>query len=225
MGDEEQRDAARDEELLHPLDGVHVEMIGRFVEQEDVGLAHEGAGEQRLTLASSRGARERHVGVEAEMLKHRLDARVHLPGVGRIERVVQSVELAKRGVAVIGGHAMAGAMITGEQISSVAQARRHDVEGGAGDVLRNVLLEPGDGQACLTNDLAVIGPDRPVEELHDGALAGAVAAQETDALAAVDRERGVSEDGRAAEGKGDVLHAEKCHDAISRRAGSSRQND
>ena len=44
---------------------------------------------------------ERHVGVEAEVRQHRVDARLQLPRVGGIERVVQAVELAKRGVAAV----------------------------------------------------------------------------------------------------------------------------
>ena len=73
------------EELLHPLDRVDVEMVGRLVEQEHVGLAHERAGEQRLALASARRVGERRVGVEPEVLEHRVDARLQLPRVGGVE--------------------------------------------------------------------------------------------------------------------------------------------
>ena len=94
-----QRRAAIDEELLHPLDRVDVEMVRRLVEQEHVGLAHERAREERLSLASARRGGERRVGIEAEVLEHGVDARLHLPRVGGVERVMQAVELAQRRVA------------------------------------------------------------------------------------------------------------------------------
>ena len=47
-----------------------------------------------------------------------------------------------------------------------------------------------------------------VEELQDRALAGAVAAEQTDALAALDGEPCAVEHGRSTERDADVLHAE-----------------
>ena len=86
---------------IHSI-GVDVEVVGRLVEQQHVGLPHERAREQRLALAPARRGGERRVGVEAEVLEHRLDARLHLPRVGGVERVMQAVELAQRGVARVG---------------------------------------------------------------------------------------------------------------------------
>ena len=55
------------------------------------------------------------------------------------------------------------------------------------------------------------GAMRAVEQLHERALPGAVAAEEADALPALDREACAVEDRRSAERDADVLHAEQRH--------------
>jgi hypothetical protein len=152
-------------------------------------------------------------GVEREVAEHRLDARVHLPRAGRVERVVQPVELAQRRVRVLDGHAVARLVVAGEQPPGVAEPRGDDVERRARARRRDVLLEPRDGRPALAHHLARVGRARAVEQLHERALAGAVAAEQADALAALDGQRRAVEHGRAAEGDGDVLETEECHAA------------
>ena len=53
---------------------------------------------------------------------------------------------------------------------------------------------------------------RPVEQLHDGALPRAVAAEEADALAALDAEIGAVEHGRSAEGDAEGAEGEEGHE-------------
>ncbi len=62
MRDEQQRSAIAREEALEPLDRFDVEMVGRFVQHKDVGLANQGLRQQGAALLP---ARER---VEAEMV-------------------------------------------------------------------------------------------------------------------------------------------------------------
>ena len=209
--DEHQRCRAVDEETLHPFDRVDVEMVRRLVEQQHVGLTHERAGEQRLALSPARRRGERHVGVEAEVRQHRLDARLQLPRVCRIERVMQPIELTKRSVARLHGDAMAGLMILREQQPRRAETRGDNVVRRAVDVAWYLLLESRDGDPCLTNDVAGIRHDRPVEEFHDRALSRAVPSEETDAFASFDRERRPVEERRPTERDADILHCQKCH--------------
>ena len=92
-----------------------------------------------------------------------------------------------------------------------AQARRDDVEGGAGDIGGDLLFEPGHRDAGLAHHLATVGEQGPLEQLHHGALPGAIAAQQTDPLASLDRQSGVIEQRWAAEGHADVLQAQEGH--------------
>jgi hypothetical protein len=150
-------------------------------------------------------------GLEPEVLQHGLDAGVHLPRVGRVELVVQPVELTERRVGMVGRHAHARRVVARQQPPRLAEPRRHDVEGRARDVRRDVLLEAGDRRAALAHHVAGVGGTRAVEQLHQGALACAVAPEQAHALPALDSEGGAVEHRRAAESDGDVLQSEKGH--------------
>ena len=221
MRHEQQRHAALDEELLQPLDRVDVQMVRRLVEQQHVGLPHERACEQRLALAAAAGVRERRLGVEAQVHEHRVDARLHLPRVGGVERVVQPVHLLQRRVAAARRDAVARLVIARQQPSQVAQPLGHDVERAAAEIAGDLLLQPCDGDAGLAHDLARVGAHLAVEQLHERALPGAVPAEQADALAALDPELGMVEDGRAAEGDADVLQADEGHEVRAAGCGAT----
>ena len=67
----------------------------------------------------------------------------------------------------------------------------------------------------LPRDAAAVGHERAVEQLHQGALAGAVPAQEADAFTPLDRETGRVEHGRTAKRDGDVLHSQQGHGVVT----------
>ena len=181
--------AALDEKLLHPLDRVDVEMVRRLVEEQHVGLAHQRAREQRLALPSARRGRERRRRRSRPRCdEHRVDARLHLPRVGGVERVVQAIELAQRGVAPLARDAMARLVVAREQAPGVAKPGGYDVEDRSVDVVRDLLLELGDGDSGLTDDLTRVGLHRAVEQPHERALPRPVSAEQADALAALDAE-------------------------------------
>jgi hypothetical protein len=158
---EEQRDPALDQELLHPLDRLDVEMVRRLVEQQHARLAHQRPRQQRLPLAPAGERRERRVGVEREVQQHGLDPRLHLPGVGRVERLVQPLQLLQRTVARIGADAQARLVVARQQPPGLAQPLGHHVEGRAVDRLGHLLLQPGDGDAALAHDVARVGASVP----------------------------------------------------------------
>ena len=78
---EQQRAAVAQQELFQPGDGVDVEVVGRLVQQQDVGVAHQAARQQHAALHPGGEALEIGRGVEP----HPRDDRVHLqaaaPGV------------------------------------------------------------------------------------------------------------------------------------------------
>jgi len=208
---EQQRRATIDEERFHPLDRIDVEVVGGFVEQQDVGLPHEGAGQQRLAFATARRRRERGVCIEAQMLEHRLHARLNLPCISRIERVMQPVQFTQRRVTGIGGHAMTCLVILREERTRRTQPRRHDLKDRAVHVARNVLLEPRHGHAARPHHLARVRRDRAVQQLHERALARAISAQQTHAFAALDAECRRVEHRRTAKSHAHILQTQQRH--------------
>ena len=73
MGDEDQRAAVAEQEVLQPADRLDVEVVGRLVEQEDVGLGDEGPGQQHAPLHPRGEGLEPGVGVEPHPREDRLD--------------------------------------------------------------------------------------------------------------------------------------------------------
>ncbi len=177
-------------------------MVGGLVEQEDVGAAEQDAGElDTAPLAAGEGA-ERLVedpllqphaggdrrglrldGVAAERLELRLGARVAAD---------QPVAL----VLVVGAHAHAGLLHAPHDV--VQAARRQDAV--AGDLLgvagARVLRQVAHGAAHV--HLAAGGHRLLGEDPGERGLAGAVAADEADAVALGDAEGGVLEQERRA---------------------------
>ncbi len=210
---EDQREAARGEVLFHPLDRFDVEMVRGLVEQNKVGLAHERAGQQRLTCAPARGLLDARFGVEPEMLEHRLHTDVQLPRIGRIEGAMQAVQFAQRRVGVIDAHANRSRVILREQAASIAQSLGYHLEHRPGQGQRHLLIEPRHRHAAQLHDSPAIGRLRTVEHLHERALAGPVPAQQTDPLSPLDGEIGVVEHGGTPEGDTDVLQRYERHAA------------
>jgi hypothetical protein len=80
MGDEEQAAAVRSEPLLQPLDRLDVEVVGRLVEDEEVGFLGQRAG-QRNALGLATG-QHRHIGVEVVAHAQPVEHRLALPPTG-----------------------------------------------------------------------------------------------------------------------------------------------
>jgi hypothetical protein len=188
-------------------------MVGGLVEQNDVGLAHQRACQQRLTGATTRGLFDARLGIERQVLEHRFHADVQLPRIGRIEGAMQAVELAQRSLGVIRAHANRSRVILGEQAAAIAQPFGHHLKHRAGERQRHLLIEPRHRHAAQLHHGPAVGHLRAVEHLHERALAGAVPPQQTDPLPPLDGKIGVVEHGGTPEGDGDVLQRYERHAA------------
>ena len=93
--DEDDRAGVGREKRLEPFDRLDVEMVGRLVEQEQIGFRHERAGQQHAPAPAAGQRVERHVGVERQTGQHELDALLDAPAVALLELVLQTA----RGVA------------------------------------------------------------------------------------------------------------------------------
>ncbi len=79
-------------------------------------------------------------------------------------------------------------MIAHEQLTDIAETGGHRLVDGAGIVTGRFLLEMRDAQRVSAPDLAVVGLNLAAQHAQQRRLAGAVAAEQTDALAGVDLE-------------------------------------
>jgi hypothetical protein len=92
--------------------------------------------------------------------------------------------------------------------SVAAHAAGHEVVDVAGEVLLDLLDEAGEVGAGLAENLAGIGLHVAGDQLHESGFTRAVAADETHALAGIDLEIDVVEDGSATEGVGEIEETE-----------------
>ena len=211
MRHKQQRDPLVDEELLHPLDRVDIEMVGGLVEQQHIGRVHERTRQQGLTGTTATGLLDARLGVEPQMLQRRLHAEMQLPRIGRIHLSMQAIEFLQRLLGMIGGHAYRRRMVARQQCSRLTQPGRHDVEHRTSERARHILFEARDGHATLPHHEAAVGEQRAVEHLHEGALSGAVAPQHAHPFAPLDGEGGAIEHRRAAECHAHLLQGHQCH--------------
>ena len=126
-------------------------MVGRLVEQQDVGLGRQRAGNRGAAGLATRQVVRMLLAGEAEFAE-------------QIGGAVMLVTLAHPGLDVF----------------------EHGVEPRHVGLLRQIAH----GGARLHEAVALVGFDEPGGDLQQGRLAGAVAADEADALAGSDRELG-----------------------------------
>ena len=153
---------------LQPRHGLGVEMVGRLVQEEQVGLGQEQPAQRH---PPSLAARERaDVGItrwEAERIHRDLEGAVELPGAGGIDLGLQVGLLGQQGVDVGLGIAEGGAhlVVAVDQLLGLAHTIGHI----AGDVLglvelgllRQVPHREARGQPRLTREPVVLAGHDP----------------------------------------------------------------
>ena len=63
--------------LLQPVNGGDVEMVGRLIEEQDVGLYDQGARQCGTPTPAARQGRKSLISIEVKLLKYFLDALRH----------------------------------------------------------------------------------------------------------------------------------------------------
>ena len=197
MGDRHDRARVLLEEAFEPVDRLGVEVVGRLVEQQQVGVAEEEPGERDATLLAAGQLRDVGVVGRAAQGVHRdVDVALEVPGVGRGDLVLEGrllgTDLLVVGVGVgPGGHDRVVLVDEGLDLGDAV----HDV---ALDVLGRVelglLAQVADGEAGRQAGLADEAVVEPGHDPEEGRLAGPVRADDADLGARVERERDVLED-------------------------------
>ncbi len=188
------------EEVLQPLDGVGVEMVGRLVEDEQIGPGKQRAAECDAAFFPAReAARETVGGGGVEVGDERLDAVAHVPAVEVVDVVEEFV-----GAGVVGGPGL----VFGDEVEHLLRAHEDVVLHGAGVVELEVLRQVAGDEFAAADDLPGVRLGDPGDDAQEGGFARAVASDEADAVALVDGEGGVVEDGLHAVAGGEVVGAE-----------------
>ena len=188
------------EEVLEPDRAFEVEIVGRLVQQQDVGAREEHARERHAhpPAAGEIGAGAR-LGrrVEAEAVQDRGG-----PGLGGMGVDVRQPRL---DLGDAGG--VARGLGLGEKGGAFGVGFEHGVdEAVAGR--RRLLGHAADAGAARGLDLAAVEREFPPDQAEERGLPGAVAADEADLVTGRDQRRGVVEELLSLEGEADVAECQ-----------------
>ena len=169
--------------ILKPEEGLEVEVVGRFVEDEEVGFLGEEAGE----VGAHDPAAAEFGGAAVEVAVAKAEAVEHLLGLGLDGGAVEFIE-ARAGFVGFAGVFVAGG---GEEAHFAHDAdefgvhRTGQLDDGFVADGRAFLREIADGGAALKVDGAIVGGFVAEDEAEQGGLARAVRADQPDAIAAI----------------------------------------
>ncbi len=195
MGNEHDGAAVFDQELLQPLDGLDVQVVGGLVEQQHVRVRDQRLAQQHAPLEPAGQLCEIGLGVQRQALDHGFDQPIGVPAAGRLDAFLQ------RAHALGVERPFGRGMVFANQSAEFTQAARDHVEHGAGFTLGHFLGHAGDSNARLVAHLAAIGCDGSVDQLEQRRLAGPVAPDQRDSLVRLDGEIHPVEQKRPADGK------------------------
>src|SRR5262249_18616066 len=208
--DENQRAAVASEIFFEPADRGDIEMIGRLVEQQQVGLADKRAREHRLAPDASGGVGQGQIGGETETSEYRLDFLVDVPAAERLDARVQLGHPLER-IRPRGARRLRGRVILGQQQAEFAESARDDVEYRLVAVGRHLLIEMADAQPLPAPDFPFVGDRSTGYDAEERRFARTVSADEANTLAGLDLKIGMREQRSMAVGERKVIQPEENH--------------
>jgi hypothetical protein len=185
VGDDEKRAPVAFQEPAEPFDRLGVEMVGRFVENEQVGLRDDGAAEGDAAFFTAGEVRYRRLGGRArELGDGGRDAAIEGPAVENVDPLLQLVM----------SPGVAGERFKfGNEIEHVARAFADVLDDVLFGVEREFLGQITNDESAPPCHGAGVGLQLFGEDAQKGRFARAVATDEPDAVALVNGESGAVE--------------------------------
>ncbi len=198
--------------LFQPGHALRVQMVGRLVQQQHVGLFQQQAAQRHAPLLAARQMRHRAVRRRAaQRIERDLDPAFQFPAVLGVDLLLQVRLLGEQRVHLLLVHRLGE--LVGDFVEPVecrtqrAECLLHVFGDGLGLVELRFLGEVPDARALGGPGLAAVFGLDPGHDLQQRRLAGAVDAQHADLHAGQERQGDALEDlASAGERLGEVLH-------------------
>ena len=179
-------------------------MVGGLVEQQHVGHGHQGLGQGHALLHAARQLADLAAAVQVQLGQGGFHALLPVPGVQGLDAGLQGVQVDAVGMVFIGlahrtglGHALADGL-----------------EHGVAGLEHRLLWHVADAQALGHLQQAVVELLQPGHHLQQAGLAGAVAADQSQAFTGLQRQAGGIEQGDMAVSEVGVRKREQSHGRI-----------
>jgi hypothetical protein len=146
-----QRAAPLAQQALQPLDGIDVEVVGRLVEQQQLGRGDQRARQRDALLGATRERVDPRLGIELQPLQRLGDALLPGPAAERLEPRLQRVEVVAFGVGLV---ALA-------QLARLGHAIGHGIEDAGAGLETRLLRHVDAAQPALQLQLPSSGFSSP----------------------------------------------------------------
>ena len=211
MGDHDHGAAKVADQALEPQDAVDVQVIGRLVQQQQIRLAHQRAGQRDALHAAAGQAADRHVSGEPQLQQDIFHPLIEPPCIGLFHFMLQCLQSRHRVVVMTVGHRMHRGVIIDQQPGRIAETVRDRREHVPLEREVRLLRHIGDLQAVLSPDGAVVEHRLTGQGLEQAGFSGTVAPDQRNALARIQLERRMIQQGHMPEGEAGVVHRQKRH--------------
>ena len=197
------------QEPFQPLDAFQVKMVGRLVEHQDLGIAHQKLGQRdaHLPTPGEIGGRKRKIAFLEAEAEHDA-AHLRLDGVAA-ERLVGIARAAGGGELPLGGVVAQGVLQLVQaalRLEDLHLRGHHFLEDGAIGHLDGLLLKVAHARALREQDTALIRVFAAADDVEHGGFAGAVRTDQRKPVVLLQAERDIGEQRAAAERLRDMLN-------------------
>jgi len=199
--------------FFKPGNRTDVQVVGWFVEQQQVRLGNQGLRQQDATTPAAGQFGEGLVGRQLQTAQGAVDQLLQAPAVTGFEVVLDVHQLVQVG---IGNDVLAQVMVLREQFANTVQAFGDHVEHGPLVGHRQFLRQFADLEARCAPDGAVIGLLIALDQLHHAGLACAVAADDAHPLTTGDLPGHLVQQRHRAESKGHIAEFEQGHELLQK---------
>ena len=202
--DQDDRAGEARQQVLQPDDRLQVEVVGRLVEQQHIGRGRQRLRQRHALLQPAGKLVDHPVGRQLQALERLGDTLLPGPAAQRLDAALQRIQILAGRMRLV---ALAQRLGLGHADAHRLEHRRARREL---RLLRDVMAP----QALLELQQPVVRALQPGEDLQQRGLAGAIAADQAEALARLERHRRVVEQRDMPVGETGVLEGEKGHGRV-----------
>ena len=200
MGDHEQRCVGAAQKLFEPLGHIDVEVVGRLVEDEEIGLGNEHIGQgQPLQLASREFSHRLLEIVDFELREYLLGSLFIVPGFGMFHAVEQFLQSGR----VVG---LQSPFILGDEAHRLIVGLETGLDDREMRLIRRRLFQVSHPQPVAVGNLPVVIVFLAGQDIEQCRFAGPVFGDEPYAVALAYTQRNVFKQDAVAKRLGEVLY-------------------